>query len=81
MIKLVKDGPKFKLLDDFQMQVGDNDDEEPYSIDSFIGPQEDGKVMFRDIQSLVNTTLDGFNATVFTYGFKNSGKSLHLLEH
>ena len=78
MIKLVKDGPKFKLLEDFQMNVGDV--KEPYAIDSFIGPNEDGKVMFRDIQSMVNSTLDGYNSIIFNYGFKNSGKSFHLLE-
>ncbi|KAL6277325.1 hypothetical protein ACE6H2_020926 [Prunus campanulata] len=70
--------------DDYNIRVNTGDDalsnpKKDFELDRVYGPHVGQAELFRDVQPLVQSALDGYNVSIFAYGQTNSGKT-HTME-
>ncbi|XP_021802334.1 kinesin-like protein KIN-14B [Prunus avium] len=66
--------------DDYNIRVNTGDDalsnpKKDFKLDRVYGPHVGQAELFRDVQPLVQSALDGYNVSIFAYGQTNSGKT------
>ncbi|KAK0606315.1 hypothetical protein LWI29_036423 [Acer saccharum] len=71
--------------DDCTIRVSTGDDsisnpKKDFELDRVYGPHVGQAELFSDAQPLVQSTLDGYNVSIFAYGQTNSGKTLTMFE-
>ncbi|KAL9691607.1 hypothetical protein QQ045_012032 [Rhodiola kirilowii] len=75
------EGPSVvEFPDDFTIRIntGDETDTSPkkdFEFDRVYGPHVGQSELFNDVQSLVQSALDGYNVSIFAYGQGGSGKT------
>merc|ERR1712070_1203632 len=52
-----------------------NGEPREFSFDSVFGPEESQDHVFEDVESLLESVLDGYNVTIFAYGQTGAGKT------
>lgn len=79
------EGPSVvEFPDDCTIRVNTGDEtisnpKKDFEIDRVYGPHVGQAELFRDVQPLVQSALDGYNVSIFAYGQTNSGKT-HTME-
>lgn len=68
-----------EILDQFSVAVqNSHGDRHMFSYDAIFGPTSTQSDVFNECRSLVQSSLDGYNVTIFTYGQTGAGKTWTL---
>eukprot|EP00929_Paragymnodinium_shiwhaense_P082183 TRINITY_DN4322_c0_g3_i2.p1 TRINITY_DN4322_c0_g3~~TRINITY_DN4322_c0_g3_i2.p1 ORF type:complete len:2117 (-),score=567.74 TRINITY_DN4322_c0_g3_i2:339-6689(-) len=74
-----KDSIAIKTMDAFTVLANKSQDDRPvFNYDAIFGPQSTQAEVFAECRSLVQSAVDGYNVTIFTYGQTGAGKTWTL---